>query len=110
MAGKRATRPHESRTITIDERETLAANNLFRWRLAVVLLQSILGLEELELTRASGHEQEDDVAGARRMMEDRATDVRRIRAGDGSRGIATEHLQQRDRAQADAGSTQELSA
>src|ERR1043166_5506891 len=49
----------------LDESESLPFNQFFGTQLAVVLVELGLVIEEVQLRRSAGHEQEDDVLGFR---------------------------------------------
>ena len=92
MALERSLRPHELGAAGIDERKPLAARETRGWSLPIQPLQCVLGLEELELTRATGHEEKDDVSGSR-LPEDR---------------VWREEMRERYRPETDARTTEKL--
>src|SRR5207302_1012204 len=88
---------HEGEALTLDQR--------LRDRLAVQFDQLRLVIEELELARAAGHEEKDDILRARRMMAHVAGNERRIGAEE---PLLIQHRRECDAAQADATAAEEM--
>jgi hypothetical protein len=90
---------------SFDEREPLALDDVLRNRLAVVLIELRLVIEQVELRGRAGHEEEDNLFGFRR-------EVRRpYRHGIGRRlrkQAAVEQRAQRQRTDAEAGLLEEV--